>query len=183
MLRLATIRARDRSSWRHLTAVDLMSRDAIDEAISPDDEAVKVLSLLGGEDRMLAVVDGGELVGVVTRRICCVVSRYDRSFRVGTRTPTLRWTMSSEVDRLARVLWDYHHLGHEITAPDVILVQGSHDLRVAERGALSVPRGDGAASGFFGRTRESDPGRYGTSRKRGSSRESPAASEFPRNRF
>ncbi len=68
MLRLATIRARERSSWRHLTAGDLMSRDAIDEAISPDDEAVKVLSLLGGEDRMLAVVDGGELVGVVTRQ-------------------------------------------------------------------------------------------------------------------
>ncbi len=43
--------------------------------------------------------------------------------------------MSSEVDRLARILWDYHHLGHEITASDVILVQGSHDLRVAERGA------------------------------------------------
>jgi uncharacterized SAM-binding protein YcdF (DUF218 family) len=43
--------------------------------------------------------------------------------------------MSSEVHRLARVLWDYHHLGHEITASDLILVQGSHDLRVAERGA------------------------------------------------
>ncbi len=43
--------------------------------------------------------------------------------------------MSSEVDRLARVLWDYHHLGHEIPPSDVILVQGSHDLRVAERGA------------------------------------------------
>jgi uncharacterized SAM-binding protein YcdF (DUF218 family) len=43
--------------------------------------------------------------------------------------------MSSEVDRLARILWDYHHLGHEITPSDVILVQGSHDLRVAERGA------------------------------------------------
>ncbi|MGH9391520.1 MAG: CBS domain-containing protein, partial [Vicinamibacteria bacterium] len=68
MLRLATIRARERSSWRLLTAGDLMSRDAIDEAISPDDEALKVLTLLGSEDRMLAVVEGGKLIGVVTRR-------------------------------------------------------------------------------------------------------------------
>jgi predicted transcriptional regulator len=68
MLRLATIRARERSSWRLLTAGDLMSRDAVDEAISPDDEAMKVLALLGAEDRMLAVVAAGELVGVVTRQ-------------------------------------------------------------------------------------------------------------------
>lgn len=44
-------------------------------------------------------------------------------------------TISSEVDRLARVLWDYHHLNHSLRESDVILVQGSHDLRVAERGA------------------------------------------------
>lgn len=43
--------------------------------------------------------------------------------------------MRPEVDRLAKILWDYHHLRHEIRASDVILVQGSHDLRVAERGA------------------------------------------------
>jgi uncharacterized SAM-binding protein YcdF (DUF218 family) len=44
-------------------------------------------------------------------------------------------TISAEVDRLARILWDYHHLNHEIRASEVILVQGSHDLRVAECGA------------------------------------------------
>jgi uncharacterized SAM-binding protein YcdF (DUF218 family) len=49
--------------------------------------------------------------------------------------------MSSEVDRLARVLWDYHHLGHEVPPSDVILVQGSHDLRVAERGASLLLEG------------------------------------------
>lgn len=43
--------------------------------------------------------------------------------------------MTSEVDRLARILWDYHHLNHDLRESDVILVQGSHDLRVAERGA------------------------------------------------
>ena len=43
--------------------------------------------------------------------------------------------MASEVDRLARILWDYHHLNHEVRASGVILVLGSHDIRVAERGA------------------------------------------------
>jgi uncharacterized SAM-binding protein YcdF (DUF218 family) len=40
-----------------------------------------------------------------------------------------------EVDTLARILWDYHQMGHALEKCDVILVQGSHDLRVAERGA------------------------------------------------
>lgn len=40
-----------------------------------------------------------------------------------------------EARRLARVLWDYHHMDHALEKSDVILVQGSHDLRVAERGA------------------------------------------------
>jgi uncharacterized SAM-binding protein YcdF (DUF218 family) len=43
--------------------------------------------------------------------------------------------MTNEVVRLARILWDYHHLNHDIRLADAILVQGSHDLRVAERGA------------------------------------------------
>lgn len=43
--------------------------------------------------------------------------------------------LSPEVERLARLVWDYHHMDHALTSADVILVQGSHDLRVAERGA------------------------------------------------
>ena len=39
------------------------------------------------------------------------------------------------VDRWARILWDYHHVGHTLRKSDVILVLGSHDTRVAERGA------------------------------------------------
>ena len=35
----------------------------------------------------------------------------------------------------AKKLWDYHHLNHTPTPSDCILVLGSHDLRVAERGA------------------------------------------------
>ncbi|HEV9035267.1 MAG TPA: YdcF family protein [Puia sp.] len=35
----------------------------------------------------------------------------------------------------ARKLWDYHHLHHVPAQTDCILVLGSHDLRVADRGA------------------------------------------------
>jgi uncharacterized SAM-binding protein YcdF (DUF218 family) len=35
----------------------------------------------------------------------------------------------------ARKLWDYHHLYHIPVPSDCILVLGSHDLRVADRGA------------------------------------------------
>ena len=35
----------------------------------------------------------------------------------------------------ARKLWDYHHLYQDPASSDCILVLGSHDLRVAERGA------------------------------------------------
>jgi uncharacterized SAM-binding protein YcdF (DUF218 family) len=43
--------------------------------------------------------------------------------------------MSAEVDFLAVKIWDYHHLNHRLEKSDAILVMGSHDLRVAERGA------------------------------------------------
>jgi uncharacterized SAM-binding protein YcdF (DUF218 family) len=43
--------------------------------------------------------------------------------------------MTAEVDRLAQIVWDYHHLNHHLEKSDAILVMGSHDLRVAERGA------------------------------------------------
>jgi uncharacterized SAM-binding protein YcdF (DUF218 family) len=35
----------------------------------------------------------------------------------------------------ARTLWDYHHLNQAVRPADCILVLGSHDTRVAERGA------------------------------------------------
>jgi len=44
-------------------------------------------------------------------------------------------SIKSEVDHLAQKIWDYHHLKHRLEKADVILVMGSHDLRVAERGA------------------------------------------------
>jgi uncharacterized SAM-binding protein YcdF (DUF218 family) len=44
-------------------------------------------------------------------------------------------TISSEMLAAAQILWDYHHMGHIPKRSDSILVLGSHDLRVAERGA------------------------------------------------
>ena len=39
------------------------------------------------------------------------------------------------VDDCARTLWDYHHVGHALETADCLIVLGSHDTRVAERGA------------------------------------------------
>lgn len=36
---------------------------------------------------------------------------------------------------LAKRLWDYHHVNHDLEKADCILVLGSHDTRVAERAA------------------------------------------------
>jgi len=44
--------------------------------------------------------------------------------------------MSSQtVDVLAKVIWDYHHMRHRLEKADCIFVLGSHDIRVAQRGA------------------------------------------------
>jgi uncharacterized SAM-binding protein YcdF (DUF218 family) len=42
---------------------------------------------------------------------------------------------SQEILSLANVIWNYHHVNHELKRSDCILVLGSHDTRVAERGA------------------------------------------------
>jgi uncharacterized SAM-binding protein YcdF (DUF218 family) len=39
------------------------------------------------------------------------------------------------VDDWARIVWDYHHVHHSLEKADCIIVLGSHDTRVAERGA------------------------------------------------
>jgi uncharacterized SAM-binding protein YcdF (DUF218 family) len=43
--------------------------------------------------------------------------------------------VSLDLDDWARVVWDYHHVHHELAKADCIIVLGSHDTRVAERGA------------------------------------------------
>jgi len=43
--------------------------------------------------------------------------------------------ITEEVIKLAKVLWNYHHMHHTLKKSDCILVLGSHDLRVADRAA------------------------------------------------
>lgn len=43
--------------------------------------------------------------------------------------------ITQEALSLSKLIWDYHHMQHQVEKADCILVLGSHDLRVAERGA------------------------------------------------
>ncbi len=43
--------------------------------------------------------------------------------------------MTPQIKALAETVWAYHHLGHELSRADAILVLCSHDTAVAERGA------------------------------------------------
>jgi uncharacterized SAM-binding protein YcdF (DUF218 family) len=40
-----------------------------------------------------------------------------------------------EVVKLAKQLWEYHHMNHQLEKSECILALGSHDLRVADRAA------------------------------------------------
>ncbi|AKP51631.1 YdcF family protein [Cyclobacterium amurskyense] len=44
-------------------------------------------------------------------------------------------TITNEIKILAKILWNYHQLKHDLKKADAIFVLGSHDTRVAERGA------------------------------------------------
>lgn len=41
----------------------------------------------------------------------------------------------TEIENLAKIIWDYHNLNQKLEKADCILVLGSHDLRIAEYGA------------------------------------------------
>jgi len=41
----------------------------------------------------------------------------------------------SHIDHLAQIIWSYHHVHHTLIKADCIMVLGSHDTRVADRGA------------------------------------------------
>ena len=43
--------------------------------------------------------------------------------------------ITEQVLQWAKLLWHYHHMQHTLTKADCILVLGSHDTRVAQRGA------------------------------------------------
>jgi uncharacterized SAM-binding protein YcdF (DUF218 family) len=62
--------------------------------------------------------------------------------------------ITSDVLQLAQLVWDYHHLNHALHKADCIFVLGSHDTRVAERGAELYLQGWAPLlifSGGFGR--------------------------------
>jgi uncharacterized SAM-binding protein YcdF (DUF218 family) len=40
-----------------------------------------------------------------------------------------------EIDKLAKIIWDYHHLNQSLKKSDCLLILGSHDPRVAEYAA------------------------------------------------
>lgn len=48
---------------------------------------------------------------------------------------------SKEVDKLAKKIWNYHHINHKLEKADAIFVLGSHDLRVADFGAKLFLKG------------------------------------------
>lgn len=49
--------------------------------------------------------------------------------------------MPDEVDTLAKILWDYHHMNQQLKKADAILVLGSHDVRVAAYAAELFKQG------------------------------------------
>jgi uncharacterized SAM-binding protein YcdF (DUF218 family) len=58
--------------------------------------------------------------------------------------------MDAETLRLARIVWDYLHLGSKPVAADVIVVLGTNDLRVAEFAANLYHDGFGQLMVFTG---------------------------------
>lgn len=60
----------------------------------------------------------------------------------------------SSIDKLTKKLWDFNKLGQILEKADCIIVLGSHDIRVAERGAELFLKGFAPVilfSGGFGR--------------------------------
>lgn len=43
--------------------------------------------------------------------------------------------LPSQINNPAQIIWDYHLMKHNLSSTDLILVLGSHDTRVAKRGA------------------------------------------------
>ncbi len=58
--------------------------------------------------------------------------------------------INEETILLAKIIWDYHHMQHQPEPADCILVLGSHDLRVAERGAELYLQGWAPVLAFSG---------------------------------
>ena len=66
-LGLAEIRSIDRARWKEVLAKEVMRADALPLAVSPEDDATRLLSMAVRDDALIPVLDGERFVGVVTR--------------------------------------------------------------------------------------------------------------------
>jgi Zn-dependent protease/CBS domain-containing protein len=65
MVGLREIRNVDRAMWGRVTAGEVMQSDVARNTVTSADEASRLLSKMAGDEAMIAVVDEGNLVGVV----------------------------------------------------------------------------------------------------------------------
>jgi predicted transcriptional regulator len=66
-LGLAEIRSIDRARWKDVRAKEVMRSDGMPPAVSPREDATRLLSMAVRDDALIPVVDGERFVGVVTR--------------------------------------------------------------------------------------------------------------------
>ncbi len=66
-LGLGEIRSIDRSRWKDVRAREVMRTDALPPAVSPEDDATRLLSMAVRDDALIPILDGERFVGVVTR--------------------------------------------------------------------------------------------------------------------
>lgn len=67
------------------------------------------------------------------------------------------------INQLAQLIWDYHHLHHQLAPADLILALGSNDLRVAEYAAELYLRGWAPRLMFSGNVGALTRGRFAKS--------------------
>ncbi len=65
-VRLSDLYRRPVSEWDEVTAEQLMSTDIVKQVLGPEDAAIRALPILTGKRRSVAVLDEGQLVGIVT---------------------------------------------------------------------------------------------------------------------
>ena len=64
---LSSIRSHEQHDWELVRAADVMVTDIAHSVVSPTDSAQQVLTQLDQESKFVAVVDGGVLIGVITK--------------------------------------------------------------------------------------------------------------------
>jgi Zn-dependent protease/CBS domain-containing protein len=68
IVNIGDVRRVDRDLWGYTRVSEIMKADGRHRAVDLDDDASRLLSLTAGENRVVPVVRGAELVGIVTSR-------------------------------------------------------------------------------------------------------------------